>query len=81
MPFRKVQKVRTDRTSPPPYGPTFTSTFAWFMRVFMSGTLVKATATMEDPGSTAIGDLKLLVRDAGLLVAIAAIRANASKKC
>ena len=30
--------VRTDRTSPPPYDPTFTSTFAWFMRVFMSGT-------------------------------------------
>ena len=31
---------------------------------------------MEDPGPAAIGDFKLLVGDAGLLVAIAAVRAN-----
>jgi len=33
---------------------------------------------MEDPGPAVIGDLKLLVGDAGLLVAIAAVRANES---
>src|SRR5438874_12657305 len=33
---------------------------------------------MEDPGRAAIGDLKLRVGDAGLLVAIAAICANES---
>ncbi len=33
---------------------------------------------MEDPGPAAIGDLELLVGDAGLLVAIAAVRANES---
>ena len=33
---------------------------------------------MEDPGRAAIGDLKLHVGDAGLLVAIAAIGANES---
>lgn len=33
---------------------------------------------MEDPGPAAIGDLELLCRDAGLLVAVATIRANES---
>src|SRR6476620_2080024 len=33
---------------------------------------------MEDPGPAMIGDLELLVGDAGLLVAIATIRANES---
>jgi len=33
---------------------------------------------MEDLGSAAIGDLELLIRDAGLLVAIVAIGANES---
>jgi hypothetical protein len=33
---------------------------------------------MEDPGPAMIGDLELLVGDAGLLVAVIAIRANES---
>ena len=33
---------------------------------------------MEDPGFAAIGDLELLVGDAGLLVTIVAVRANES---
>ena len=33
---------------------------------------------MEDLGSASIGDLKLLIRDAGLLVTIGAVRANES---
>ena len=33
---------------------------------------------MENPGPAVIGDLELLVGDAGLLVAIAAVRANES---
>jgi hypothetical protein len=37
-----------------------------------------AIAAMEDPGPAMIGDLELLVGDAGLLVAVVAIRANES---
>jgi hypothetical protein len=37
-----------------------------------------AIATMENPSFAAVRDLELLVRDAGLLVTILAVRANES---
>jgi len=47
-------------------------------RIHVGHVVNAATAAMEDLGSAAIGDLELLIRDAGLLVAIAAIGANES---
>ena len=47
-------------------------------RIHVRHVVNAAIAAMEDPGPAAIGDLELLVGDAGLLVAIAAIRANES---
>ena len=47
-------------------------------RIHVRHVVNAAIAAMEDPGRAAIGDLKLLVGDAGLLVAIAAICANES---
>ena len=44
-------------------------------RIHVGDVVNAATAAMEDLGSAAIGDLELLIRDAGLLVAIAAIGA------
>ena len=47
-------------------------------RIHVRHVVNAAIAAMEDPGPAAIGGLELLVGDAGLLVAIAAIRANES---
>ena len=47
-------------------------------RIHVRHVVNAAIDAMEDPGPAAIGDLELLVRDAGLLVTIAAIRANES---
>ena len=47
-------------------------------RIHVRHVVNAAIAAVEDLGSAAIGDLKLLVRDAGLLVAIGAIGANES---
>ena len=47
-------------------------------RIHVRHVVNAAIAAMEDPGPAAIGDLELLVGDAGLLVAIATIRANES---
>lgn len=47
-------------------------------RIHVRHVVNAAIAAMEDPGPAAIGDLELLVGDAGLLVAIAAVRANES---
>ena len=45
-------------------------------RIHVRHVVNAATAAMEDLGPAAIGDLELLVHDAGLLVAIATIGAN-----
>ena len=45
-------------------------------RIHVRHVVNTAIAAMEDPGPAVIGDLKLLVGDAGLLVAIASVRAN-----
>ena len=47
-------------------------------RIHVGHVVNAAIAAMENPGFAAISDLKLLVGDAGLLVAIASIRANES---
>ena len=47
-------------------------------RIHVRNVVDAAIATMEDLGPAAIGDLELLVRDAGLLITIAAIRAHES---
>jgi hypothetical protein len=47
-------------------------------RIHVRHVVNAAIAAMEDPGPAMIGDLELLVGDAGLLVAIATIRANES---
>ena len=47
-------------------------------RIHVRHVVNAAIVAMEDPGFAVVGDLELLVGDAGLLVAIAAIRANES---
>ena len=47
-------------------------------RIHVRHVVNAAIAAMENPGFAAVRDLELLVRDAGLLVTIVAIRANES---
>ena len=47
-------------------------------RIHVRDVVNAAIAAMENPGFAAVGDLELLVGDAGLLVTIAAVRANES---